>query len=834
MSIGKAARPGALVRSEHVARQTLMAYAIRLALPFLASATLPAGPAAAQAPANTARDYDIPAGPLSSSLARFAGETGVPLSANAALTAGKQAPALKGRFTVREALDRLLAGSGLEASQQDGAVVVRPASQPAAEAVPETALGEVKVKAAREGRFGDAPPERGGFNAEYQSSSTKTPLELRETPQSITVVTRDSLDARQVNDINSALELTAGVTYAGRAFAGLSPRTGESLMMRGQSLDGARDIRIDGFAAGSDRNNIDLAAFERVEAVKGPSSMLYGQGSLGGFINLVRRKPQAESAASVVAQAGSWDTYRTEMDVTGAVNKDRNVLGRLTAAYEDSGSFIDGVHSRRSVLAPGVEARFDNRTRALLQFIYQDDEFTPTLGIPLKQVGSQLRAPNIPRSFFFGLPSTEKSTADALHTTLRVDHELSDRWLATLHLSNSRNKLRGIMDAYGYGIDAAGNTNLYSSFVQHEQKNWAGELRLDGKFNAFGREHRLLTGLERNRLDFKAWGGGGYTVVGTGNIYSGIFTGRFPGGSNPVTFNGRDSGDTEAAYAQVMFSVLDRTRLLLGARYDRTSQESTFTNAGGSSIETANNSAWTGRIGVTQDLTRNVTAYATYAESFNPVFDESRTGAILEPETGTGYEVGLKSEWFNKRLAATLAAYRQDLDNRPIPDPANGPGQNFSISAGLQRTKGVELEVSGSPQPGLTVGFAGTRLDSKYVDPLDPNFGLKTDGSAARQASFFASYELQEGDFRGLGMAFTVVSMGDREVISGTRNLTIEGYERIDLGVFYNGLPGWRLALQIRNLTDRTYIEQPNSSFAYAHFFGAPRAALFRAEYRFK
>src|SRR5262249_55929460 len=146
-----------------------------------------------------------------------------------------------------------------------------------------------------------------GFRAEEQGSATKTSLSIRETPQSISVTTRESMEARQVRDLTSALELTAGLTSGiaadGGPFAGRGLPGGEGFLLRGQELDGRRDVRMDGFVVAS--RVFDMAAFERVEVVKGPSSVLYGQGSLGGFINMIRRKPQAAPSASLVAQVAS-------------------------------------------------------------------------------------------------------------------------------------------------------------------------------------------------------------------------------------------------------------------------------------------------------------------------------------------------------------------------------------------------------------------------------------------------------------------------------------------------------------------------------------------------
>ncbi|MCC6302565.1 MAG: TonB-dependent receptor [Gammaproteobacteria bacterium] len=774
------------------------------------------------------RSYDIPAGPLGAVLSRFAGEAGVVLSFDATLLSGKNSPGLQGVYGAEEGLAALLQGSGYAASRNGAGYVLTPEPEDA------LLLPAVNVEGVEDARFGDAPREPGGLKAEYQTTATKSALPLRETPQSISVITRDSIEARQSLDLSSALELSAGVIAGSKTFAGNSPRSGEGFTLRGQELDSGRDIRIDGFAAGGEHNNFDLAPFERVEAVKGPSSMLYGQGSLGGFINMVTKKPQAEPMLKVAAQAGSFDTFRVEADTAGALDADERVRGQAAVAYEDSGSFIDGVESRRAVLAPSLEWLIDDRTRVLAQLIYQDDKFIPSLGIALRQEGNKLVPPDVPRSFFFGVPSTEDSTASGLHMTVKVDRELSDRWLATLQLHRSRNRLMGISDSYGYGIDDAGNTYLYASWVGQEDVTWAGELRLDGRFEAFGREHRLLAGVERNRGDFLAWGG--YTSsIGTANIYDGSLAtaASIPARSLPRAYDGRVDSSNEAIYGQVLLSVLDRTKLLLGIRYDRAKLESVFNGLSATPGDTMDKKEPTVRIGVVQDLNESLTGYAVYAQSFNPVLDLSQNG-ILDPETGEGFELGLKGEWFDGQLGATVAVFRQELDNRPIPDPdPDLPSTaEFFISGGLQRSDGLELEITGTPRPGWTVGAASAWLDAEYIDRQDPNFGKTPGGTVKRQSSLYTSYELQGGTFKGLGFGATLLSVGDRIVLTD-ENLFVDGYERLDLHAFYKGLPGWDFSLLVRNVTDEKYIERPNSAFLYSHFFGAPRSVLLRADYNF-
>jgi len=340
--------------------------------------------------------------------------------------------------------------------------------------------------------------------------------------------------------------------------------------------------------------------------------------------------------------------------------------------------------------------------------------------------------------------------------------------------------------------------------------------------------------VERNELEFLGWGGGGYPYIGTANIYDGSLEDAVtvPGRRNPRNYDARDTGTNEGVYAQLLAGLTGSTRLLLGARYDRTQEHSVFESFDfGTSEDRLDESAVTTRIGLTQDIGRAVTAYAVFSESFNPVFALSRNGA-LDPETGTGYEVGAKGEWFEGRFSATAAVYRQELDNRPIPDPDNLPGESFQISGGLQRTEGVELEANGTPLRGWTLNAAASWIDGEYIDPLDiDNFGKTPGGLIKRQIAMYSKYELQSGALEGFGMGATVLSVGDRIVLAGD-NRFVKGYERLDLHFSYNGLPNWNLSLLVRNLTDETYVERPNSAYLYGHFFGAPRSVMLRAEYK--
>lgn len=395
---------------------------------------------------------------------------------------------------------------------------------------------------------------------------------------------------------------------------------------------------------------------------------------------------------------------------------------------------------------------------------------------------------------------------------------------------------RRFFDAYSNNgaLDSSGDVYMYSDTSRFSGDSWAGEFRLDGRFGAFGREHRLLLGVEyAQRDDDLAFG---YTYLGPGNLYSREFQAAnvIPGGARFQDFDFDYSNDNRdaGAYGQLLLSVSDRVRLLLGARYDWSDID--HLNNNDSQLDTKEDGELTMRAGATWEAGTHLTAYGVYAQTFNPTVDaRSESGRILDPETGEGFELGAKSDWFDGRLGVNLAVFRQQLDNIPIPEPGN---PDASISGGLQRTDGVELEVSGEVG-GLTLGAAATLLDSKYIDERDPYFGLAPYGTIERQFGMYASYELQNGPLRGLAFGATLVDVGQRRQtdFSDPENYSeyfLRGYTRADISVSYHALPQWEFSLQVRNLTDKRYIERLRDLYQ-DNFFGSPRAFLARAEYRF-
>jgi outer membrane receptor protein involved in Fe transport len=288
---------------------------------------------------------------------------------------------------------------------------------------------------------------------------------------------------------------------------------------------------------------------------------------------------------------------------------------------------------------------------------------------------------------------------------------------------------------------------------------------------------------------------------------------------------------SQSLFVQAQVRPIERLSVLAGLRYDDTDSEYNAITAP-SSVSRKKADDISGRLGLTYDLTDQVSVYGVYAQSFSPViFDADQSGNILDPETGEIYEAGLKTEWFDHRLGVNAAIYHIDRDKLPVPADVAPGDPPYSISSGLQRSKGFEIEVNGELLPGWNLSASYNRLDSEFKDPLDPFFGAKIGGSADWQAGFFSTYELQDGPFKGFGFGGSVFAIDDRGLSTFSRG-TLDGYERVDLNLFYRGLASYDFQLLVRNVLDERYVEGADRGDSIA-FFGSPTAVLLTVRHRF-
>ncbi|MGH7964621.1 MAG: TonB-dependent siderophore receptor [Candidatus Binatia bacterium] len=676
-----------------------------------------------------------------------------------------------------------------------------------------------------------------GFKAETQSSATKSPLSIRETPQSISVVTQDLLDARQTVNLKQALETVAGVNqYSGTGpFAGTSAFGFQAFQIRGVATYGEFDLREDGLLGSPFYAQPDLAVYERIEVVKGPASVLSGRGSAGGFINRIRKTPLSEARAEVMASIGSFDHYRGDVDVTGPLFGWDRLRGRLVTAYEDADSFVDGVESAITVLAPGLEFDVTDSTRLRLLGLYQEQRFISNSGFPLMRDGDIFRAPKVRRSLFFGVPNEDRddNNWEILSGSAQLDQDIGDNWLATLKMNWTVTDQPIDQDnyAYVYSFDEfsnTGNVGLYSSAFDAENDILSGEMRLAGSLDLVGRPVNLAVGADHSRTTVERLDT--FVSLGTANIYEQNFADFPTVQPTTPTFNSDTQSESTGVYTELSFRPFQRLNILMSGRHDWADSSDRNKLVPGSKSEKKDRK-WSGRFGLVFDLLPHLSVYALYAQSFTPQpFDTDEDGNILDPETGEIYEGGIKTEWFDSRLGINAAVFRLERDNVGI--PALGVDNNFSVAAGLQRSDGVELEVKGEPFPGWRVSLGASLLDSRFVEKDDPFHGSRPGGTADWQVGFYTSYELQHGPLKGLGVGASLFAIGERGVSEFVPDANLQGYERVDLYLFYSGFRHFDIKLQVRNVLDEKYVEGADRPGAYA-LFGSPTAVLLQVRYEF-
>ena len=779
--------------------------------------------------------FSIQSGSLASALTAFSRQSGITVSFLPNTVRGLTSKVLTGKYNSSNALNVLLKKTGLTAiKQSNGSYVIKKSNDSAANTAENSnVVGTLALTTVgNKSRFGDAPQEQDGFKAEYQSTTSKMAMKIIDTPQAISAVTRDALDARQVKTVATAVELTPSINSnvsAPGLFGGYG-RKSNSFTIRGLKAD----IRIDGMLSPSvydDDDGIDMAAFERIEVVRGPAGF-YGSGSLGGFINKVRKKPQAEFGAHLSVQAGSYNTYRAEGGITGSINDNESLRGRVDFAYENADAFTDHIESERLFIAPSFEAVISDNTRILLQLTYQKDEFDDNPGIQTQYVGDKVELIEQFSSTteLYGSIG-DKSSKENTTASLTINHELSEHWLASLYLQGHKKLFDHINGNYasiysGYVYSANGKENT-------ETDTWAGELRLQGSFETFGREHQVLLGIETNSSNSERGRGSGYSYISSLADYEGNIDDfpSIPASEILIDAQYDHSIRNQALYGQILFSVFDQTKLLMATRYDVAKQHFSVNNSSTSDTE---DNAWTSRLGIIQTINDNINAYAMYGQSFKPTTSIGRNGP-LEPETGEAYELGLKTEWFNNLLAVNLSVYQQELDNRALTDPTNGRDENFSISSGKHLTKGIELEINGSFYPGWTIGGAASLMDNEYTEKGDLEYGLSNNGSADQQASLYSNYEIQQGKFKGLGIGATFVYVGDQNYLyfdtEPYRQVYLDAYNRLDLNISYHGFTNWDVNLLVHNVTDEKYLS--DAAYYGQAYWVAPRSVLLQATYNF-
>ncbi|WP_334798406.1 TonB-dependent siderophore receptor [Nostoc sp.] len=627
--------------------------------------------------------------------------------------------------------------------------------------------------------------EQDNYRVTDSSTATKTDTPLRDIPQSIQVIPQTVIKDQQITRISDAT----------RNVSGVSPLSGYGGFSDDYTIRGFTNSNLlrNGFTTS---NFFTYGAnVERVEVLKGPSSVLYGQVEPGGVVNFVTKQPLSSPYYAVELTAGSFSFYRGTIDFSGPLTTDKKLLYRLNVAYENSGSFRDFYHQEIFSVTPVITYKPSENTTLNFEYEYGRRRGSFDRGFP--DAGVFL---TLPVSRFLGEPSNFLNI-DYQQGTATVDHRFSEN----LQLRSSFS-VQSTFDnnAYNQGeLEPDGRTLSRGYITNRNRRNedYSWQTDLIGKFNTGSIAHQLLLGLElRRNTDINP-------IFDTDNaasidIFNPVYGAPLTGTLRQRLFGTRIS--TTGVYLQDQVTLLSNLKLLVGGRYDFVFSDNS------AKIEDANttnsnfyDSAFSPRVGLVYQPVEPISLYASYSRSFVPNNSITASGEALEPSRGTQYEVGIKSEVFDRRLSATLAAYDITKTNIPTVDPNN---IDFSIAIGEVKSRGIELDVAGEILPGWKIIASGYLNDAFVSRDNDPTIrGQRLGNTAYHGASLWTTYEIQQGSLKGLQFGGGIFYVGSR-IVDPTDPVTVPSYFRTDAAISYKH-DNWRAALNLKNIFDLKYYD---------------------------
>lgn len=748
-----------------------------------------------------AQQYSIAPGALGDALAEFAAESRVTLVFSSATLQGKQTRGLQGRHTVDAGFELLLQGSGYRAVPTGSRGYALVASQGA-----EATLAPVTVKAER-----SAVTEGSGTYVAHAVSIGKMTLAPREIPQSVSVVTSDQIRDQNLGTIAEAVQTAAGVradSYAGT----------ERITVRGYSLG----AQFDGVPQANSLTYLhnDVALYDRIEILRGPSGLLQGSGSPAGSINYVRKRPKDVAGVELAASAGRWNNYRAELDATAPLNADGSLRGRAVLAYQDKDTFQQVGHMRNEVAYGTLEYDLTPRTKVGLALTHLDSSRINFFGLPAFDDG---RLPG--RTAFVGADKPATNQLDEVAVDL--EHQFDNGWKARAALSRKSVDYTGYAAYAWQGIDrATGRVNLSLGRVQTDNDFDGLDVSVAGPLTLLGRTHTVTLGYNRVTNDYK--GNVNYvSVMDWDALHVHDFGSLIPGRSASTS---NDYIKESGLYGVTRIKLADPLTLVLGGRWTDFTQKnrSLGATAGNWTVDARVRSEFTPYGGLVWDVSPQLTWYASYADTFAPQTVRDYTGKFLDPRVGWQVESGLKGEFLDKRLSATLAVFRIRETNRSMvdTDPTHICADSFdgtcSKAAGLVQSQGWEAEVVGKPLPGLDITGSYTYLQAKYLRD-DANAGLRfaTDTTPRHMAKLWSHYTFG-GALAGWKAGLGVQAQSELFVDGGSHQ---GGYAIVSASIGYQINPQWSAQLTVDNLGDRSYLQSIGGR-TFHNMYGTPRSAL--------
>ena len=666
-----------------------------------------------------------------------------------------------------------------------------------------------------------------GYVATDSASGTKTDTPLIETPQSISVITRDQMRAQGVDTLAQAYRYTPGIN--GEPYG--ADARGTFVDIRGFASTSDNVLYRDGLSlrgsAFTSFGNIDPYGAERVEVVRGPASVLYGQGDPGGIVNYVSKRPLETPFHEVELGLGNRDYVTGKVDLSGPVNQEKTLFYRLTGLVRDNDTQVDFVSQNRIFVAPAVTWKPNADTSlTVLGHFQRDDNGWDIQFLPAK--GTVFPNPNgqIPTSRFTGEPDFDHYGPTQYSAGYLFEHRATEVWTVRQnarfqHFEN--NDQSGVFGngGPGFGLRPDDRTYVrYGDFGASQLDAFVIDNQAQAKFGTGPLRHTLLLGLDFANYGFHDLGrsmDGAKDLDIFNPVYGSVIT---PGAWYQNT---QQDQQQTGLYAQDQIK-LGNWVLSMGFRQDWA--KTTTDERRGKFVTEQSDDALTGRIGLLYKFDNGIAPYVSYATSFLPQLGTTLDGAPFKPETGEQYEAGVKYQPPGWNAFVTLAAFDLTRQNTLTVDPNN---PNFSVQTGETNSRGIEAEVSASLASGWDIKAAYTFTDIRVTESNDGLEGSVPYGVPKHRVALWADYTIRSGQYSGLGfgggLRYQSSSYGN-----DINTFKVPGFWVADAVVHYDWQQ-WRFAVNARNLFDETYVASCYDTH-FGCFYGERRTVVASARYR--
>ncbi|WP_051278050.1 TonB-dependent siderophore receptor [Solimonas flava] len=634
-------------------------------------------------------------GPLGTALERYAASTGLRLQYTPALVAGRRSAGLAARHAPDEDLARLLAGSGLQAyAQPDGSYRLQ--------------LGEdadgIAVVHVTGRRLGDQ------YAVRSSSAATRLPLSLRETPQSISVITQAEIQDFALQSVNDLLTHATGINVE-RVETDRTYYTARGFDITNFQVDG---IGVP-FANGNQWGDVDVAIYDRVEALRGANGLQSSTGNPSATINFVRKRPTAGLQGDIAATLGSWGQRRLDVDVSGALDDGGHVRGRIVGVAEHKDSYLDRYSRDKTVGYGIVEADLAPDTMLTLGFSQQSLHADSPMWGALPLWHSDGTPTHYDRSTSTSADWSYWDNSDQT-AFAELSRRLGEEWKASAVLT--RRRLEADSDLfYVYGEpDPNDGTGLFSypSQFSSTETQWIGDVYAGGPFTLLGRRHDLMLGASWSKDDNSQLSKYN-THIGDAVPDLASWDGSFPHYAYDASSIGAEFANRrQSLYAAARWNLADALKLLTGANF-------THAETSGESYNVQHQyqaDDLSPYVGIVWDVAPHYSLYASYAQIFNPQTEVDEQHQVLEPIEGSNLEGGVKGEWLDRRLNASLAVFRVEQNNTAEAGGYDSYGRQFYVARDATST-GFEVDVVGEILPGWSLSAGYTQMKIEGPDGED-------------------------------------------------------------------------------------------------------------------